>query len=89
MVRLMSLLAIKFCVCSVTMRPTYLYEKLVVRMQEFEGQWFNPDMPDFKPELPTKVVVQLIGDDRSPDARTVAFVGFCVRRRCRIYSVNP
>lgn len=54
------------------------YSKLGHRIEEFNGEWLNSNMPDFMPVLPKNVVRELVGEDGIPGARKVAFVGLLI-----------
>jgi len=54
------------------------YAKLVHRIEEFNGTWLNSNMPDFEPELPANKLHSLVGEDGTPGARKVAFLGFLI-----------
>jgi len=57
------------------------YNKLVHRVEEFNGTWLNSNMPDFEPSLPSHSLRSLTGEDGTPGVRTVGFLGFCTSGR--------
>eukprot|EP00928_Gymnodinium_smaydae_P081701 TRINITY_DN65176_c0_g1_i1.p1 TRINITY_DN65176_c0_g1~~TRINITY_DN65176_c0_g1_i1.p1 ORF type:complete len:703 (-),score=62.21 TRINITY_DN65176_c0_g1_i1:196-2028(-) len=77
MVRLLNMMPVKY-VCFGNHETDVPYDKLVERIGEFRGTWLNSNMPDFKPELPCHSLLELVGDDGEPCARTVGFLGFCI-----------
>lgn len=54
------------------------YEALENRIAEFKGVWLNSNMPEFLPRLPESHVVNLVGEDGTPSARVVGFMGLLI-----------
>lgn len=54
------------------------YNKLLLRISEYQGTWLNSNMPDFEPELPRYALRRLRSEAGAPGARTVAFLGLCI-----------
>ena len=47
-------------------------------VKNFKGTWLNSNMDAFTPSLPRKKIVELQGEDGSPCARKVGFLGFLI-----------